>query len=487
MATLKELHDLVHVLDKNEKKFITISMDALAGKARDRYKKAFHTINEQLDFDAEKLKRKLGRDVVGMSVSEANNYVYDFICKTIVGYQSGKKLGYTNQLKLIELFVNRKLFAAAHKHLQKLIPELEEHSSFSLIQRAHELQEIITISYGPVNSDYNFREKFFKQRIAATEMQRQNIDFLYLNFRFFQLLKSEGLPRTAHQAKKYLEIWQEPLLHIPIADIHDRTIKIYYILRGALMSVLMMPGADDEIRKHLKDFRQRMKNMKLPLAEIDLLDLLLSNMGAASEINWSELQQIKVRTKELLHDVPIQSVHQRTMAKLIIVELTFYLRKGNFAEGIKYMDLIIKPKERQLWKDAPLAYMIPFTCARIHYLNNDPDKALDYLLMIQDQEKVMRPYFLISYRFLFLLCHYRLKNFQFLDSAITSLTRSLNKLDKMYAPEKAMLQFLRHAGHTDKIGHHLQKLSTSLNAYKSDPYHKIFFEFGDYSDWLKST
>ena len=83
MAALKELHELVHALDKNEKKYITMMIDSLGGKARERYAKAFKTINEQKEFDADKLKDKLSIGVSGMSLTEANNYVYDFICKNI--------------------------------------------------------------------------------------------------------------------------------------------------------------------------------------------------------------------------------------------------------------------------------------------------------------------------------------------------------------------------------------------------------------------
>ncbi|MFN8321922.1 MAG: hypothetical protein U0T74_04640 [Chitinophagales bacterium] len=485
MATLKELHELVHSLDKNEKKYISMMMDSLAGKARDRYSRAFKTINEQKEFDAEKLKVKLSSGVNGMSLTEANNYVYDFICKNIVSYQPGNQLGYTSRLKLIEFFVNRKLFASAHKLLQQLIPELEVSPSIALLFRAHELQEMITINYVPVNKDYDFRVKFFEKRIAATNANRQNIDYLYLQFKFFHLVKTIGEPRNASEIKKYAALWDDPLMHVPISEINDRTIKIYYVLRGALMTVLHLPGASQEIRNQLKDFRERFSTHKMPLGEADLIDVLLSNMAENEKISWNELQQTKLRIAELEKQIPLISVHQRMRAKVVIIELTYYLKEGKYKEGIKLLENYMKPEEKNKWKDAPLAYMIPFTGARLFYLNNDPDKALDYLLLIQEQEKSMRPFFLISYRFLFLLCHYKLENFQFLDSAIISLTRSLKKMDKLYAPEKAMLQFLTHGSHINKMETHLRKLSVTLKNLRQDPCHKLFFEFGDYEEWLK--
>jgi hypothetical protein len=484
MAALKELHELVHALDKNEKKYITMMIDSLGGKARERYAKAFKTINEQKEFDADKLKDKLSIGVSGMSLTEANNYVYDFICKNIISYQPGNQLGYTSRLKLIEFFINRKLFASAHKLLQQLIPELEQNPSIALLFRAHELQEIITINYAPVNSDYDFRVNFFEQRMTATNMNRQNIEYLYLQFKFFHLVKTMGEPRNDLEAKKYTELWQDPLMHVPATGISNRTIKIYYVLRGGLMTVLRLPGALEEIRSQLKNFRERFSD-KMPLGEADLIDVLLSTIAENNKINWKEVVETKKRIAELEKQIPLTSVHQRMRAKVVIIELMFFLKEGNYKEGIKHLENYMKPAEQSLWEDAPLAYMVPFTGARLYYLNNDPDKALDYLLLIQEKEKIMRPFFLISYRFLFLLCHYKLKNFQFLDSAIISLTRSLKKMDKLYAPEKAMLQFLTHGGHVNKMETHLQKLSTTLTALQSDPYHKVFFEFGDYEEWLK--
>jgi len=252
-----------------------------------------------------------------------------------------------------------------------------------------------------------------------------------------------------------------------------------------LKTVMNLTGASKEIRNQLKDFNQRFGSKNMPLGEADLIDVLLSNMAENNKINWQELTETKKRISELEKQIPLISVHQRMRAKIVIVELMYFLKEGNHKEGIKHLENCMKPAEQNLWKDAPLAYMVPFTGARLCYLNNDPDKALDYLLLIQEKEKLMRPFFLISYRFLFLLCHYKLGNFQFLDSAIISLTRSLKKMDKLYAPEKAMLQFLTHGSHVNKMETHLRKLSATLTAMQADPYHKVFFEFGDYKEWLK--
>lgn len=485
MASLKQLHELLHSLDKQEKKHLSVMVQAIGGKARARYAQAIKIINAQKEFDTDALKKKLSSHVSGMNLSEANNNLYEFVCRALTTYQSGSATTYANQLKLVEFFLQKKLFESAHKVLQKVIPSLEDNASIATLLRAHELQEVLTINYAPVNNDYNFRVKFFEQRLKAADMNRQNIDYLFLLFRYFELVKKIGEPRTAAQAKLYEEIWNDPRVHVPVESIYNRTLKIFYSLRGGLMIVLNMPDVNEKIRNQLHHFRTKVTGTIGAMGEMALISSLLWSMLRQSKINWQELQEIKKQTNEIKRNVPLVSIHERAKAQLITLELAYYIRESKFTEGIRHFENCMQPEERNQWKDALQSYEIPYAGARLYYLNNDPNKALDYLLAIQSQEKIMRTPFLISYRFLFLLCYYKLNNHSLVTSTADSIYKSLLKQEKLYAPEKALLRFVKSSGTIQKMKDNMKALHQTYLDLSKDPLNLSFFLYGDYLEWLK--
>ncbi|MBP6730906.1 MAG: hypothetical protein KA149_02540, partial [Chitinophagales bacterium] len=104
MATLKEVHTLVHALDKAEKKNLSILIEAMGGKGRQRYAKSLRIFNQQKEFDATVLKQKLSVGLAGMSLTEANDYFFGFICKLLTSNLMPRagNLGLLKDLTLVE-------------------------------------------------------------------------------------------------------------------------------------------------------------------------------------------------------------------------------------------------------------------------------------------------------------------------------------------------------------------------------------------------
>ena len=484
MATLKDLYELVHTLTKDEKKHVSVLISSIGGKAKERYLKAFTILNKEKAFNADSLKNKLQLEVKGMNLSEANNYVYDFICKAIISYKKSNNLGYSNQLYLIELFINRKLYKRAHYLLQKLIPELIDKASNATINRAYELQEIVNLYYAPVNNDSVFRAQYFTDWKKASEIAYKSVEILELNFKFYHLLKMIGEPRNTTETKMLYEIWKHPILQQPSSSIPFRSVKIYYIMRGALMVVLQIPGAQKYIKEEIISYRERFKKNNIAAGEVDLYDLYISMIATNDTINWNEVEEVAIRFSQLKKEIFVLSIQHRMQTKLNILTLIYFIKSKKYKEGIDCFEKYMTPKEVATWQSAPLAYMVIFYGVRLYYLNKNYNKALEYLIKMQAYEKNMRSYFLITYLFLSLLCHFKLGNYQLLDSLIISITRKLRILDKLYAPERAFLRFLKHANDVNKFEWHMHKLSETLSKYYKDPYHKIFFEYGDYKEWL---
>ena len=164
------------------------------------------------------------------------------------------------------------------------------------------------------------------------------------------------------------------------------------------------------------------------------------------------------------------------------LSLCFYQKDFKRAEDVlkKWMAADVKKQ----WIVANLSYVNFLMAARLLYLGGKPEKALDYLLQMQEFEKSLRPNIYISYRFLILLCHYKLKNYQFLLHATESLYRYLLKLDKLYAPERALLRFVKKCDHFEKVKKEMRVLHATFTEMERDPLNSPFFSNGDYLEWL---
>ena len=485
MASLQQLHQLVHSLDKNEKRNLSLVIESIGGKARDRYMVSFRILNEQKEFDADKLKAKLSGHVKGMNLSEANTNFYSFICKTIGNYniQAPGNVGLLKELTLVETLISKGLYEHAEDLLQPLLEKLNQGNSFGLLSRGQELQSILSATIDRLRLDFDKRLSFMDERIKTAENHRQYLDVMRLNIRLTSTAQLIGDPRQESHKKLYEEMFNSPVFQLSISKVSHQVFIMYVPLRTDIIRLAEgNKAAIVECLSALNEFKKRFNLRDHYTAAFYILDNLVSDY--VREKDAEGILQSLTELESLLPFARHKAVHQKIVAKIMFAELAHSIIIKNYAGGVSHLDKWMAEDKQAQWNGAPLDYINYLLSARLHYLNNNPGKALDYLILLQDKEKRMRASMQICYRFLFLLCHYKLRNFQFLEYATLSLQKNLSKLDKLYGPEKALLQFLKRCSDFDKVKNELQKLSVTFNQFEQDPYNKPFFEFGDYNEWL---
>ena len=487
MARLLDLHQLIHSINKSEKRHVTQCIQAFGGKAKERYLRALKALNNNKDFDEKSLKAALSEGTAGMNLSEANSNLYEFVLNALMAYKKSGVNDYAKKLLQIEFLLKNKMYERAHLDLVKLMPKLEELDSYALLQRAHELEEIITIQYAPVNRDYNFRQGFFESRLETADKTKLNLEFLNLKFNFFHLAKTIGTPRNINQFNKYRDLWKMPILQIPREKISNRSLHSYYQIKGALMSVIQLPNAELEIRKQIADYTTRLKGKKASKGTYDILDILISLISTKEKIDFEDVKMIAKRFKILSQELENPNYALLMANKVVMLYILYFLKEKKYEEGISYFEEQIRPSNLKKWGSAPLAYNVYIFSATIHFLNGKTEESLQILLDIQDQEKKMRPTYLINYQFLKLLCHYKLGHHEYLESATRSLQRTLYKNDVLYSPERALLHFLSHGNNIDRLAQNFKKLHSSFIKLKDNKHHRIFFDQGSYLELIKYT
>lgn len=486
MATLKQVYDLVHSLDKNEKKNLSILIDALGGKARQRYANSLRVFNEQKEFDADKLKKKLGADVSGMSLTEANDYFFHFVCKALQSNTTSTSgnLGLVKELLMVETFISKGLFDSAEKQLGPLLSKLETGNSFGLLSRGLELQSIIIASNPNTTRDFEKRLRILQQRKQVAADQMQYVELMQLIQQINMLVSKTGDPRTRQQQAEYAKVYTHPIFRLRYEEVSRQSFPLFAPTKIDMVNVLQGPEA--AIREGLvalAEFRKIFDRKHHYVAEFYLLDSLLSDCFRAK--NHALMTPLIEDLRKLIPHVQQKAVIQKVYAKIMHSELVYYTLTQNYSEGVKCFSNWMKPNQQVLWTGSPLDYMNYLMGARLHYMNNQPDLALDFLHLLQGREKDFKPTALLGYRFLFLLCYYQTDNASLVHSTAHSIYKSLLKQEKLYAPERAVLRFTKSSGSIEKMKKNMRGLHETLSALQSDPLNAPFFLFADYVEWLE--
>lgn len=488
MATLKQLYYLIHSLNKKEKINLNLAIKGTAGKARDRYLTSVEIINRTKVYNAEKLKKKLGDNVVGMNLSEANSNLYNFICRSLLSFSDNlpPNLGLLRQLAVAEMLIGKRQVEAATDLLEDTIHTAEDSRNYQVLHGALVSWQQLDILDPKRQQDFNGRITLLEKRITLLKENADYLEYRKLAVTFFNLVKKIGSPRTIAQQQEYEKLLREPILS-GTKNVEAAPLLIqyeYFDLRSMLLSACnrldeayavccrAIEVMEEPFRKHkrydsLQNLMLTRLTYSLELEDVEKVNTALEALGGIKHL--------------LTNKSRIATLSE----KVLYAKLFTCLKTQQYKDGIKIFEEHLTDSRLSDWQKSPLAYVDYLMVARLYFLAGDPDNALNYLLKIQDKEKVMRPSFLITYKFLSLLCHYRLKNYVYLSNATSALYKSLSKMERIYEPEKALLQFLKSAGDYNKWQKGMQKLHAKFAELQATPFNKAFFTYGDYDKWLK--
>lgn len=487
MATLKQLYQLVHALDKAEKKHVSMLVDALGGKARTRYANALRVINELKEFDADKLKKKLSAGVSGMSLTEANDYIFTFVCKALVSHTAPAtgNLGLLKEMILVELMISKGLFDIADKLLHPLLDKLKNGNSFGLLIRGQELKSIITASCRQNTVDYAARIAVVDERTETATQHLQYLEIMRMNNQLYELAHRLGEPRDKTHLQQYKAIFKHPIWKTPYSKVSNQVFIMYGPLRIDMIN--MVHGSDAAIAEGkiaLREFKSRFNVNDHYVLYFYLLDSTISDCIRSQDERT--MLPLLNELRALLPFVKQHAVAQKIQAKLMYAELILFVFHKDYAAGVTRLEEWMKPECMKLWQEAPLAYANLLLGARLHYLNRSPEMALDFLQLMQPEEKGFRASILLAYRFLHLMCYYRLNNPSLVFSTANSIYKSLLKQEKLYAPERAILRFAKSSGTVERMKRNIRELHHALHTLSQDRLHQSFFQFADYLEWTET-
>ena len=166
-----------------------------------------------------------------------------------------------------------------------------------------------------------------------------------------------------------------------------------------------------------------------------------------------------------------------------------HLMSGTFKEGLKTVPAIEeKLNEYSLFVDPHRILVFNYKIALLYFGSGDYNTAIDYLHRIINGPMDLRIDLQCYARLMHLLSHYELGNYEILDSLSKSVHRFMEKMKNLTTVEEAVFKFLKNSFEQspEKIKKALEKLLHQIKHLETSRFETRSFAYLDIISWAES-
>lgn len=487
MANLKDVHTLIHSLSKAEKIQFSLYANSLKGKAKDAYLLDFQCFLKQKSYDKDALKTALNQIKKRRNLSESNTNLYHFILDSLANNYAKKqqKLGFLKEIQAIEILFQKGLMEQCQQLFDKTKEKVKAVDNVGLEYYLLNKENEILFLQAKNKENYDARIALVKEQLHFTQQTEATLQLKLLKTQLFSLVRKIGTPRTKEQLQEYLNFKEREDLDIKSENLPNNSLADFFYVKYMLEmlaqsnknSLLILKNGLQEILERI-DIKQNY----IPAYAISGFLAEASAVGKDEALakecieTFSEIMpffssvEYKVSSKMLLHNVHL------------LFSLNFNKLKEAYAYIKENKTDILDPENLKL---SPHGYVVYLSSARVCFLNEDYEQSLEFIDLLLSMKKNIRASLLVPIRMLYLLNHHKQDNAMYLPYAIRSLYRDILKSKQLYAPEKALLSFLRKSTQSTNWQKEMEKLHQKLTILKKDSLNASFFGNGDYLLWLE--
>ena len=204
--------------------------------------------------------------------------------------------------------------------------------------------------------------------------------------------------------------------------------------------------------------------------------------------------KITLRQFEKFAETPVANQHDnfRTHTSIYInsAKINQFLMKGDFREGISIVPQIEdKLKEYALFVDIHRILVFNYKFASLYFGAGEYATAIDYLhKIINDNQQGLRNDLQCYARLMHLLCHYEIGNEEILDSLIKSVYRFMARMQNLTVVEEAIFSFLRHSFKVKAkfLKPELEQFLKKIKHLEKNRFQTRSFAYLDLISWIES-
>ncbi|MCX6198365.1 MAG: hypothetical protein NTY88_03965 [Bacteroidetes bacterium] len=477
MAHSDLLHQLIHSLSKTEKKYFK---EFSGGQ---NYVKLFDAINDQPEYDEEKLKKKFKHEAFTNNFSAAKKYLEEAIFRALRNFNSGKLMDDVSyeRLQNLKLLYEKGLISAVEKQLPKLKAFCYEYEQFP------RLLEILSFEMQFNNSGIRSNEKLYEERLRLIKII-SNITYLNQIYGELILIATNRGHNIKSENERIETLMQNPLLKEEA--LYGLPDELYALRNVFFVYHYLMGNFRESYLAKKKQFELTSQNNVLiktkPKTQLLLIGNLVSlayNIPDASEFEFAYREMQNAHTQ--VQGFEGLKFEQRSTFGLLYCKVK--QDYSDLEQHVKYIEENLRKHEGDITLVREMDTY--FNVAVAYFRKKDFGKAIDWLNKILNHERTDERQQINRYaRLLELLAHYELKNFELLDYKITNTQRYLAKRNLGDEFDKVLLNGFRHLikaadkKETQKI---FQDLKSSIQKISKDDLQKINEEQFEYLNWME--
>ncbi|MDX2001485.1 MAG: hypothetical protein SFW35_03585 [Chitinophagales bacterium] len=488
MAEQNELFQLIKSLNRNEKGYFRKFTKLNSENEDNNYLRLFDAIDAQEVYDETEIREFFKEQKFVQQLHVTKNYLFKLILKSLRNYNSTTtaSIQINELLTETEVLISKQMFKAAKKHLQKarkLALESCKNNYLPIIQRWEDGLHIANRFQDIDDHEFNsFRQSFLEtfDDIKTTA----EYEMLYA-----QLIRLYAKKRTVKNPNDKLEfdaIVQHPLIANP-----PKSIGLYTkMVRLDLLAFYYSANADQKTYAEVND-----QILKLLSAHPEythhvpysLIHALQNTINAYTAVgNFAEVPALINRLSALKPRFERDRISQA--AVLLNVQISYYLRTGQFSDAKNYIETNSAHIEKVLAAlPAYSRYGQKLKLAAIYIFSKDYDKALLHINQILQAKEIMQFSLYEEAKVWSVIAHYELKNYALMPHLLLSLTRLLIRKKRHTPFEQVFLQNFRKLSslkNEQDILHFLKRFHEDLKSTISNNPSFITSEQKEISLWL---
>jgi hypothetical protein len=498
-------------MDKNQKlylfqliKSLSVSEKGYVKKycarngASPAYLKLLDAIDNQEEYNEDKLKQKFKKEKFVKQFSVAKNYLTKSIMRSLRAYHSDSSYNIqVHELLLeIEILYNKRLLGLCEKILKKAKKIIED------AQLYHHVQELCFWDFRlrlllpfDGNTDQLMAENKALDQQAAQHADT-SIRYRHLAYSIFNASFKAGYSR-AEQASGLIEQYSnDPLLQQPPDDSNAKALARYHNIWCKLHEMNnnhldMYQSSKDfvqTIQQHPKVFTDYVMATVIPAHYNLLATAIILNKETAFFENLEHLRQIPT-----VYEVKSESAKRLVKYYSLALEFQFYTQNSHFHKAETMLPKVIKVLEKEDLEVFGLKMLyleLSYSVAYTYFAVGDYESSETWVAeILKHQKERLREDIMCLTHMLHVINHTEMGNFQYLDYKLRSTYNFIAKMKKTQQFEKATLQFLKKAIQAPDQEQrrqisalYLEKIRTLLD----DPSERMMLKNFDMISWLES-
>ena len=485
-----DLHELIHSLSPSEKKYFTQFARRHIPDHETNYLRLFQTISSQKSSDDSLLKKQFRSEQFSRHLHVAKGYLYRLILRFLNTYHfnQSEKLRLKELLVTVAILYNKNLFdqcIALLKEAEKIAIKHESHNDHMEIKSmlisiyASQFNQPQLTKFIAKNGDENGTEEHYRNFTEYSRLACQ-----------MELLKGNSSAVDYFELKKKMQqILEHPLLHDDQVMMSSYSRLIYCYVWASYYTFL---GKYDEALKLLRQFfngyewKAEAENGAKTIALALISDLLRCTLELK---NYEDFKKYLSK----FYDLQVEPVYRQNEITLRIHQCELLYEQGlnNFTKGNEILSSIEKHlQQHSALTQTGFYYQLCFSMVQFLMKSCNWNKALDLLTQYLSDKKteLKAPALFKVARMYYLLLHYELKNFIFLDCKIRTTEYFLKKTKQLSQLEKIILKFLRQSITTHRSRSRpieiIKKFMTKINELKTRENFKTELKYYESCGWL---